>query len=684
MKVSVYNQCKYYSGDTYTSEVIEAIKNGKVKEEVIALRQLLAEGKSKEYSTLKKNLPGFTVSGTFPNRRLAENLQDYNGNIVIDVDQLSPILVEQAAERAKQSPYTYTCFISPSNEGIKIICKTNATKETHKSVYDDLKNYFEEWLNLFIDTSGKDIQRLCLYSYDPNAYINQEAEIFNSQNLKPMQTQKEIKDPQAVFEHCKRYTDKKKNYTQGNRNNYIYLLANNCNRKGLTEEQCLNYTCAEFNLDNEETKLTINSAYNNRGQHNTDKIKEDKENLNNITIIEEYLTERYNFRYNEVTGKIEFKKKADFLFIPMTDYLENSLFRELLKANIKCNISKLRSILCSDFCPTFDPFTNYFKALPPWDGETDYIQQLASTITTTQTELWKTCFRKWIVAMVGTCTDAKTINHTVIVFSGKQGIGKTTWMENLVPLQLKEHLYSGTINPDNKDTLIHLSECMLINLDELENLNKSEIGSLKELITKTFIKLRRAYGHNNERMNRRASFAGSVNTIQFLNDTTGSRRFLCFEVLDIDYQHKIDINLVLAQALHLFKQGFVYWFTKAEIAEITNNNEQYQVKTVEEELLLTYFQIPTDKYNITYLTASQIASKIAEKTKTNVTNANAISLGKILHKYGFKKVKKCNRYVYELKELDYEAIERNSKEPDAILESNPVTLSKKEEENLPF
>ncbi|WP_317125059.1 VapE domain-containing protein [Kaistella daneshvariae] len=42
--------------------------------------------------------------------------------------------------------------------------------------------------------------------------------------------------------------------------------------------------------------------------------------------------------------------------------------------------------------------------------------------------------------------------------------------------------------------------------------------------------MRKAYGHNNENIPRRANFAGSVNTAQFLKDTTGSRRFVCFEL----------------------------------------------------------------------------------------------------------------------------------------------------------
>lgn len=59
-------------------------------------------------------------------------------------------------------------------------------------------------------------------------------------------------------------------------------------------------------------------------------------------------------------------------------------------------------------------------------------------------------------------------------------------------------MFSGTINPNNKDTLIHLAECMLINLDELENLNRTEMEHYKGLITKTHIRIRKAYGRNKQ------------------------------------------------------------------------------------------------------------------------------------------------------------------------------------------
>lgn len=479
-----------------------------------------------------------------------------------------------------------------------------------------------------------------------------------------MRDPKEINDPAALFEHCKRYTDKKKTYSEGNRNNYIFLLACNCNKRGLTEDQCLYYSCEAFDLATEEIKQTISSAYKNVSEHNTDNGKKTTEKMLNIDEIEEFLNEKYHLRYNVVIGKLEYKLHLEEAYKPMTDYVENSIFRELMKAGIKIHLAKLRSILCSDFCPVFDPFLNYFNSLPQWDGETDYIAQLSQTVKTTQPAQWELCFNKWIVAMVGCVVDPKVINHTAIVFTGKQGVGKTTWMESLVPNQLKDHLFSGTIKPNDKDALILLSECMLINLDELESLNRSEIGYLKELITKTFIKMRRVYGRNNERMNRNASFCGSVNNLQFLNDATGSRRFLCFEVLAIEYLHTIDINLVLAQALYLFKNGFQFWFNQDEIKAINSNNEQYQLKTAEEELLLTWFEKPKDKYNISYLSTSEIATKLSIAAKLPVTNSVINLLGKALHKHEYFRCKRKSRWVYAVVEKNYTDVEELSKEAD--------------------
>jgi len=254
--------------------------------------------------------------------------------------------------------------------------------------------------------------------------------------------------------------------------------------------------------------------------------------------------------------------------------------------------------------------------------------------------------------VVASVLESNTINHTAIILSGPQGAGKTTWMLNLCPPELKDYLFSGAINPNNKDTLIHLAECMFINMDELENMNRFEIGAFKEIITKPCIRTRRAYGHHVESFPRRASFMGSVNSSQFLTDSTGSRRFLCFEILSIDYLQKTDLPMVYAQAYELFREGYRFYFNKEEIGDITESNEQFQLNTAEEELLITYFeQIPLSEA-ITLLTATQILGHITERTHVNhsSTPGAVIRLGKALKKYGFERRRSSGINVWAVQE----------------------------------
>ena len=685
--------------------ILEEIHTGKYKHAIVYLRKSLAEKKEEAYNKAKKSLPAFTPSGKFVGGRKMEFLAEYSNTIILDIDKLSKEDLIKTSHLANQSEFTYASFISPSGNGLKILVKIDTPKAEHKEIFLLVQAYYEKLLKLEIDKSGKDITRLCFYSWDENLYLNENASVFASETKQSCQaefveasptdnSQPTTDNSEAIYNHCIKFTEKKVQYAEGSRNVFVHQLACNLNRKGVSLQEALGYILTDFGYDEKEVTQAVNSAYGNiqefgknspplegwpkdgvakKNRHpelvegrkpitsEADDDDEDKPKPTQIDRLELFLSNKYVFRHNIVSGKLEFQYFGKKKWNVMNDFIENSMLRECLKARIRTNLSSLRNLLNSDFCPLFNPFEDYFFNLPSYDEKTDYITELANTITTTKQELWQQCFKKWLVAMVGCVLDEKVINHTVIVFSGKQGLGKTTWVEKLVPKPLKEYLFSGTINPNNKDTLVQLSECMLINLDELENLNRSEIGSLKEIITKTQIRMRKAYGHNNETMPRRASFAGSVNTAQFLNDSTGSRRFLCFELEGIKYQHNVDINMAFSQALFLFKSGFRYWFDQKEIKNITENNEQYQLHSPEEELLLTWFE-PCDRENATlFLNASQIGAKLAERAKINLNDGTINKIGKALKKHNFVRLMRKGSPVYALKEFSYEEVDETNK-----------------------
>lgn len=79
--------------------------------------------------------------------------------------------------------------------------------------------------------------------------------------------------------------------------------------------------------------------------------------------IESYLNYKYRFRYNIVLGKTELFKDKKWVFLQ--DFELNSLYREISKRGGKIAISKLHSLLESDFVKQYHPMRDYFNDLKP-------------------------------------------------------------------------------------------------------------------------------------------------------------------------------------------------------------------------------------------------------------------------------------------------------------------------------
>ena len=89
----------------------------------------------------------------------------------------------------------------------------------------------------------------------------------------------------------------------------------------------------------------------------------------------------------------------------------------------------------------------------------------------------------------------------------------------------------------DKDSLISLIENLIINLDELATFSKGEINTLKSILSKTFAKKCHPFERKAKKLPQRASFIGSTNLTEFLNDPTGNVRWIPFEISGIDWRN---------------------------------------------------------------------------------------------------------------------------------------------------
>lgn len=366
-------------------------------------------------------------------------------------------------------------------------------------------------------------------------------------------------------------------------------------------------------------------------------------------MTERYLNKNYEFKKNEVIGRLFIKKvgiKENFELLDETKF--NSIARRLDKKGIRISNQKLKTILNSDFVENFNPFKDYFLKLEAWDKKIDYIEELASTISTTNDDYFKWLFRKWIVAMVACSIREGVTNQTVLILCGRQNLGKTTWFKSLIPNELKDYMYEGSITPGDKDATLLLSDKLIINMDELASFNKYKVDQFKELITKEVITERRAYGMFNENYPRRASFVGSSNQIEILTDITGNRRYLCNEVLKIDFSHGLNLNKVYSQAIYLLNDpDFRYYFNDEDVKIVEENNKNFLQTSEEMDWIEELFDLPKVATDIIYMNATEIIEFI--KLKKNITKIiSADTIGKLMSAKGFRKKTRDNLKKYEL------------------------------------
>lgn len=240
-------------------------------------RKHYAQGNKEEYDKLKDKLSAFTICGKFEPTRAVANLTEYSGFIILDIDKLELTQVDEVKAKIIAMPLTFACFISPSGAGLKIIVRVGSNAEQHKTAFKQVKQLYEKELGIEIDKSGSDVSRLCYYSCDRGIYMNEDARIFTPTHEqpepKPIQQHSTLNTALLsadVFEKCVQLTSNIYQFTEGQRNNFVHLLANNCNRNGISENEATASIKAQYNYDDVEVSTAIKSAYNN-GKHETGK-----------------------------------------------------------------------------------------------------------------------------------------------------------------------------------------------------------------------------------------------------------------------------------------------------------------------------------------------------------------------------------------------------------------------------
>ena len=367
-----------------------------------------------------------------------------------------------------------------------------------------------------------------------------------------------------------------------------------------------------------------------------------------LLLIEQYLTDNYLFRRNELNGKVEFaiiKTDEQGLgvednppFRPLTQEALNSIVIRAKRDEICEKGSPKQDIIDyvhSEEVPLFNPIQEFLDHLPQWDGQ-NHVARLFSRLPGISTEQQNfLCI--WLRSAVAHWLQMDTLhgNEVVPVLIGSQGCGKTTFLRRLLPQKLREY-YLDHLNLSNKfDKEMALTNNLLVNLDELEAIRRSQQVVLKQTLSKNKVNGRPIFGCAQEDRQRFASFVATTNNPHPLTDATGSRRYICLTIHKgqlIDNMGDIDYEQLYAQVLHELKEMQApYWFNNEEVVRIQQMNLQYMELKDLPEMVEVCFRHPKEGEQVKALTTTQILEIIrSEYPSVPMTHRSRIDLGHAL------------------------------------------------------
>ena len=369
----------------------------------------------------------------------------------------------------------------------------------------------------------------------------------------------------------------------GSRNDQLnksaYFIGQIMQSQNISEEKAicsLLEAALAASLLEEESINTIKSGINS-GKQKPREPTQYTEGKNKWTADEiiQFLTDNYSLRKNELLSRVEVNN------IPIND----DIFADIM-CNCYNNSIKNENII--KHCLRKAAANNSYHPVRDWLESLKYKQPVLKQFVKkvfkfkVDDHVYIEFFMYWIVNAV---RKAYTGNQNpVLVLNGKQKIGKSTFANWICPKlptddpHQKSLFMTGSINPDNKDDMINLAEKFIIEISEFgHTARKSDREALKSFLTKEQVNVRRPYDKFASQMQALASFVATINPEGgFLNDPTGNRRFLIFDIDDIirEERNKYDIKDLYAEAFYRYKQGeFVNMSGYMELSQQTFNSE---------------------------------------------------------------------------------------------------------------
>lgn len=623
----------------------------------------------------KLMMPGITASALMDGQgKQVANILKPTYWLAVDIDKIPEEKMQEVITKVDKDPYVMARYVTASGHGLRILARYKpfddpevTAVELFGVVVRKAMDYFSILLGVPADEKCCDITRMCGLAHDPTAYFCWNSKPFEleSKDIKRLYFKKSMAEKYERRSSRRRKPSQKmvslakhiptideaaasieklletwgKAFEPSRHNDYVYNFGLTCLKYDIDQKEATDYADQHFSAQYPKTVSVMNQAYKHQEQRGTWQFMRKGESYGkkpSMKMLKQWLSMRYEFHRNEVTGYYEVCSR-DVLkgkfhhWTRMDDNIENSLWIEMEEDGLQTQLPRLHSLINSDFSEKYNPLLDYLTALPAWDGKTDYIQMLADRIHIANTdgvhhtqEDFRYFFKKWFVAMVVTWVTDTVVGQTILIFVGKGGLFKTTFFDKLLPKILHDYFINeSTASYTDKDFMEAMASKALMCLDEFETAFGKNLSAFKSCVTKLFFSIRRPYDKYRTELPHRAAMCGTSNSVQIISEEE-NRRYSpwLIESIDSPIDHPIDYQHVYAQAVALGKEvmerqrkhedGWVFWLTTEDIEVMREHNKMFMISNYMEDQILRYYRVPGKDVEARYI-KFRYSSEILER-----------------------------------------------------------------------
>ncbi|MDX1977125.1 MAG: VapE family protein, partial [Pseudanabaenaceae cyanobacterium bins.68] len=204
----------------------------------------------------------------------------------------------------------------------------------------------------------------------------------------------------------------------------------------------------------------------------------------------------------------------------------------------------------------YDPVKDYLEQCYAKYGDSTIhlLDNAANRYLGTEEPINNTYLKKTLVGAVKRTYEPGCKFDTALVFQGKQGLGKSTFWRVLAGDQWFDDNVCGFEKDDKQ--LLH--KYWIEELGEIEKIsNKNDVSVIKAFLSRQYDNFRIPFGRSTQSFARKFIIVGSCNNVEFLQDSTGDRRFWVIPIttpIDIEAV-RVQRDQLWAAAVALYKQG---------------------------------------------------------------------------------------------------------------------------------